>query len=367
MSALKETLQEAVESDASDVHIKRGQCPYLRVNGQLVEGRRHGDAMTEKELHQIVREILPRHVTKRYESEHEADFSHLEDGVGRFRVNVYHAQGVPAIAMRHVKTEIPSIESLHLPTILKTLVAMPRGIIALSGTTGSGKSTTLAALIQELNLTQRTRVVTIEDPIEYLFRDERSIISQREVGLDTMGFHEALRHVIRQDPDVIMIGEMRDVTSFAAAVAASETGHLVLTSLHAGTAPQAVDRILDMFPFTQRDQTRMALAANLRAIICQRLIPALEGSRVPAVEILVNSPTVRKLLRKDELGTLGSAIETGRDDGMQSFNQAVYDLIVSGTISEAEGLKHASNPEALRMNLQGIFLDEGQRILGAEE
>ncbi len=203
----------------------------------------------------------------------------------------------------------------------------------------------------------------MEDPIEYIFEDRLSAISQREIGLDTMSFHAALKHVLRQDPDVIMIGEMRDAESFMAALAASETGHLIFSTLHTGTASQSVSRILDFFPANERDQMRMSLAANLRAVFCQRLIPAVRGGVVPAVEILVNTATVTKLIEKNQIEKLNAAIETGREDGMQTFNQHIYDLITSGIITEEDGLLRAGNPEALEMNLKGIFLDEGDRIL----
>ncbi|NLB56123.1 MAG: Flp pilus assembly complex ATPase component TadA, partial [Lentisphaerae bacterium] len=215
-----------------------------------------------------------------------------------------------------------------------------------------------------INETRRTRIITIEDPIEYLFEDNQSIITQREVGLDTPSFHSALKHVLRQNPDIIMIGEMRDHVSLSVALSAAETGHLVLSTLHTNTASQAVHRILEMFPATDRDQVRFGLAANLRAVLCQRLIPSIRGGVVPAVEILVNTPIVRKLIRKNELDTLASAIETGEEDGMQTFNKSLYSLIKEGKITETLGIENSPNPEALRMNLQGIFLDEGRRILG---
>ena len=273
------------------------------------------------------------------------------------------AQGVPAVAMRHVKTAIPTFEELRLPSQIASFAHVPRGIILLAGTTGSGKSTTLASIIGEINRTQCRRIITIEDPVEYLFKDDKSIITQREVGLDTLAFDEALKHLMRQDPDVILIGEMRDMTSIRTALLASETGHLVLSTLHAGTADMAVPRMLDVFPAEEQDQIRMSLAGNLYGVVCQRLIKDVEDQAVPAVEIMINTPTVRKLLVKNQLDLLSAAVETGTDDGMQNFNQSIYELIKSGTITESEGMRFATNPESLRMNLQGIFLDEGRRIL----
>ncbi len=265
--------------------------------------------------------------------------------------------------MRFVKAEIPTVEELRIPTQIKGLAHVPRGIILLSGTTGCGKSTTLASIIGEINRTQRRRIITIEDPIEYVFEDDQSLINQREIGIDTLSFQNSLKHLLRQDPDVILIGEMRDRTSIRTALLAAETGHLVMSTLHAGTADLAIPRILDMFPGDEQDQIRLALAGNLYAIICQRLMRDVNGDAIPSVEILFNTPTVSKLLQKNQLSHLSAAIETGRDDGMQSFNQSLYDLITKGLVSEEEAMRYASNPEALRMNLQGIFLDEGNRIL----
>ncbi len=364
MSILKDLLERAVALEASDIHLKADQEPYYRVHGALATS---GFAnLTKEGLFEIVKDICPAHLAESFKLNHEADFSHVEEGVGRFRVNVFLGQGVPTIAMRYVKTDIPTFEQLRLPLHLRDLAHVQRGIILLSGTTGSGKSTTLAAIIGEINRTQKRRIITVEDPIEYVFSDIESIITQREVGLDTLTFEESLKHLMRQDPDVILIGEMRDAISIRTALLAAETGHLVLSTLHAGTADQAVPRILDVFPAHEQDQVRMAISANLSAVICQRLLPDINEKAFPAVEIMINTPTVKKLLEKNQLEVLSSAIETGGEDGMQSFNQSLYNAIMSGTIAEEEGMRHATNPESLRMNLQGIFLDEGKRILGGE-
>jgi pilus retraction protein PilT len=361
MSSLRELLTRAVGLEASDIHITSGHSPVFRVHQQLVEsGFGEVDADTVAALG---REIMPGHLHDRFRTQHECDFSFMEEGVGRFRASAFQSIGCCTLALRHVRARIPSFEDLHLPPQIKALSMSPRGIILAAGTTGCGKSTTLAAILQNINATLKRRIITIEDPIEYVFENARSLISQREVALDTASFHAGLRHVLRQDPDVIMIGEMRDADSFMAALAAAETGHLVLSTLHTGTAAQAVPRILDLFPSSERDQLRMALAENLRAVFCQRLIPCVRGGVRPAVEILINSPTVRKLLERNLIEKLPAAIETGTEDGMQTFNQAVYALIKGGEITEEIGLRHSGNPEALRMNLKGIFLDEARRIL----
>ncbi|MGQ9660944.1 MAG: type IV pilus twitching motility protein PilT [Kiritimatiellia bacterium] len=365
MSLCREYAIKAVSLGASDIHLKPDQRPYFRVGGRLVEGG--FPMLSSEQIVAIVNDILPPHLARVFAESREADFSHHEPGVGRFRVNIFVAQGVPAIAMRYVKAHIPTFEELRLPLKLAEFAEVERGIILLSGTTGSGKSTTLAAIIGQINRTQRCRIITVEDPVEYLFVDDQSIITQREVGLDTASYEEALKRLVRQDPDVILIGEIRDVTSVRTALLAAETGHLVLSTVHAGTSSLAVPRVLDIFSSHERDQIRLGLAATLHAIVCQRLVPDTAGGVVPAVEILINTPTVRKLLEKNQLDMLGAAIETGREDGMQSFDQSLYDLIRRGLVTEKDGLLHATNPEALRMNLKGIFLDEGKRILGSLE
>ncbi len=362
MSSIHDLLERAISVSASDIHLKTNQEPFYRVNGELTESGYA--ALTKQDLQSIVNEILPDYLHDNFARDHEADFSHSEENVGRFRVNVFLSQGLPTVAMRHVKDQIPTFEGIRVPTQLGTLAHVKRGIILLSGTTGSGKSTTLAAIIGEINRTQRRRIITVEDPVEYVFTDDQSVITQREVGLDTLSFENSLKHLMRQDPDVILIGEMRDTTSIRTAFLAAETGHLVLSTLHAGTADLAVPRILDVFPAEEHDTIRMAIAANLHAVVCQRLIADTSGSVVPAVEIMINTSTVRKLLERNQLDVLGAAIETGKEDGMQSFNQSIYGLIKAGLITEAEGMRHATNPESLRMNLQGIFLDEDKRILG---
>ncbi|MBM4155771.1 MAG: PilT/PilU family type 4a pilus ATPase [Lentisphaerae bacterium] len=361
MSSLRELLTRAVAAEASDIHITSGHPPVYRVHQQLVESGY--EPIDADSVAALCHEIMPAHLNDRFRTHHEADFSFAEEGVGRFRVNAFQSISCCTLAMRYVKAQIPSFEDLHLPPQIKALSMSPRGIILAAGTTGCGKSTTLAAIVQNINATLKRRIITIEDPIEYVFDNAMSVVSQREVGLDTISFHAGLKHVLRQDPDVIMIGEMRDAESFMAALAAAETGHLVLTTLHTGTAAQAVPRILDFFPSSERDPLRMALADNLRAVFCQRLVPGLRGGVRPAVEILINTPTVRKLVERNLIEKLSAAIETGNEDGMQTFNQALFGMIKGGEITEEMGLRYAGNPEALRMNLKGIFLDEARRIL----
>jgi len=362
MSIAKAILEKAVSLGASDVHMKPNTTPFYRIRGELSES---GFPPTSSDdLRCTVVDILPPHLKKKPEADPEIDFSHYEEGVGRFRVNVFLSRHEPTLAFRHVKTKIPSLEDLHLPMILEKLALSENGIILFCGSTSSGKSTSLAAMIHCINMAQRARIITIEDPVEYVFEDIQSVITQREVGLDTVSFHSALKYVLRQDPDIIMIGEMRDQISLGVALSSAETGHLVLSTLHTNTAAQSIQRILNIFPSEERDQVRLALASNLRAILCQRLVPATRGGVMPAVEIMINTPTVRKLLLENQLEVLPAAIETGGEDGMQTFNQALFQMIKSGAVTEADGMAVSPNPEALKMNLQGIFLDEGRRILG---
>ncbi|HRZ57074.1 MAG TPA: PilT/PilU family type 4a pilus ATPase, partial [Candidatus Paceibacterota bacterium] len=277
--------------------------------------------------------------------------------------NVFQQKGQWCLAMRYVKIKVPSFEELGLLPILRSIAESPRGIVLLSGSTGCGKSTTLAAMVEHINATSKKHLITLEDPIEYVFDDNQSVIEQREIGLDSLSFEMGLKHILRQDPDIIMIGEMRDAVSFMAAINAADTGHLVLSTLHTTTASQAIGRILDFFQPDERDQVRRQLAATMQAIVCQRMAARVGGGVVPALEIMINTPTVRKMLEENRLEKLAAAIETGVEDGMQTFNQALFNLVKEGKVSEKEALAKATNPQALEMNFKGIFLDEARRIL----
>jgi twitching motility protein PilT len=341
--------------------VKSGHHATIRISGELFPVQ--VDPPTKEQVEEIVRHMLPKHLEARLEREKEADFSYIDPELGRFRVNVFFQRGQLAIALRFVKVHVPSFQELNLPEQLAGIASAERGIILVCGTTGCGKSSTLAAMIQHINENEKCHIITLEDPIEYIFDDKQSTVEQREVGLDTLSFERALVHVMRQDPDVIMVGEMRDSQSFMAALAAADTGHLVMTTLHTTTAYSAIGRILDFFPAHERDQMRRQIAASLQAVVCQRLVPASAGGVVPAVEIMLNSPTVRKLIEENRLDKLSAAIETGTDEGMQTFNQSLYKLVKAKMISEEEALSKASNPEALKMNFRGIFLDESRRIM----
>jgi twitching motility protein PilT len=362
MELFHRILKLAVESGASDAHIKIGTPVIFRINRQLVAIE--APSPTEEWMNMVVKNITPVHLRKRLDEEREIDFSYLEPGTGRFRTNLFQQRGQFCLAMRYVKTNVPSFEELGLLETVKKIAESPRGIVLLAGSTGCGKSTTLAAMIEHINANFKKHIVTMEDPIEYVFEDNQSVIEQREVGLDTMSFEHALKHVLRQDPDVIMIGEMRDSTSFTAAMSAADTGHLVLSTLHTTNAAQSISRILDFFKAEEREQIRRQLAGTLQAVVCQRMVNTISGGVTPALEIMVNTGTVKKLIEENRLDKLPAAIETGVEDGMQNFNGALFQLVKDRKVSEREALAKASNAQALEMNFKGIFLDEGRRILG---
>jgi len=361
METFYRILQAAVEGQASDVHVKIGGPVIFRINRQLVAIE--CPLPTEQWVNSVVANIVPPHAKDELAREREVDFSYFVPQVGRFRTNVFQQRGQWCLSMRHVKTHVPSFEELGLLPVLKTFAEVPRGIVLVSGTTGCGKSTTLAAMVEHVNATQKRHLITLEDPIEYIFEDNQSVIEQREIGLDSMSFEAGLKHILRQDPDVIMIGEMRDASSFMAAINAADTGHLVFSTLHTTNAAVSVGRILDFFRQEERDQVRRQLAATLHAVVCQRMVDKIGGGIMPALEIMINTATVRKMLEENRLEKLTAAIETGVEDGMQTFNQALFQLVKQGKVTQKEALNKATNPQALEMNFRGIFLDEARRIL----
>jgi twitching motility protein PilT len=362
MELFQKILKIAIDGGASDIHLKIGTPVIFRINRELIAVE--CPFPTSEWMNKIVAAITPDHLKKRLEEDREVDFSYFIPGLGRFRTNLFQQRGQWALAMRHVKTSVPSFEQLGLLEQIKQIAESPRGIVLVAGSTGSGKSTTLAAMVEHINGNFKKHIITLEDPIEFVFEDNQCVIEQREVGLDTQSFHHALKNVLRQDPDIIMLGEMRDAVSFAAAMSAADTGHLVLSTLHTTTASQSVNRILDFFKAEEREQIRRQLAATLRGVICQRMVTSVDNKMTPALEILINSPLVKKMIEENRLDKLASAIETSVDDGMITFNQSLFNLVKSGRVSEKEALAKASNPQALEMNFKGIFLNEGGRIVG---
>src|SRR5262245_14684993 len=294
MELFQRILKTAVEGGASDVHLKIATPVVFGINRQLLAIECPLPA--EEWMNKIVDAITPAHLKKRLDQEREIDFSYFIPGTGRFRTNLFQQRGQWCLAMRYVKTHVPSFEELGLLEQVKRVAESPRGIVLLAGSTGCGKSTTLAAMVEHINANFKKHIITLEDPIEYVFEDNQCVVEQREVGLDTLSFHHALKHVLRQDPDIIMIGEMRDSISFTAAMSAADTGHLVLSTLHTTNASQSVSRILDFFKADEREQIRRQLAGTLQAVICQRMVAKIGGGMTPALEIMINTPTVKKLI-----------------------------------------------------------------------
>ena len=362
MELFHKILNTAVEGGASDVHIKPDAPVVYRISSQLVETEMSQQPDSQW-LGNVIDNIVPEQFKPKLDEDREIDFSYNVPGIGRFRTNCYQHLGTWCLAMRHVVAEVPEIDSLGLPEIIKSIAEEHRGIVLVAGTTGCGKSTTLAGMIDHINSTQKRHIITIEDPVEYVFKDKNCIIEQREVGLDTPSYQHSLKHVMRQDPDVIMIGEMRDAISFRAAMSAADTGHLVMSTLHTIDAPQSISRVLDFFPADERESVRKQMVGTLKAIIVQRMTVRKDGTVIPAIEIMINTPTISKLINENRLEKLHVAIETGTDDGMQNFNQSLFQLVKDDIITKEEALEKATNAQALEMNFKGIFLSEGSRIL----
>lgn len=353
--SLKKMLSEMVNDKASDLHLRVGLKPTLRIDGTLKQI--DPDPLTSEDLDKIMRQMLSQQQLERFYQQFELDIALSVSKLGRFRINFYRQRGTYGIAIRAVNTRIPSFEELNLPAVLKNLSDSRRGLIIVTGTTGSGKSTTLAAMIEYINDIRTENVLTIEDPVEYVYRDKKSIISQREVGGDTESFATALRHAFRQDPDVILIGEIRDKETMSIALTAADTGHLVLTTLHTLNTVETISRIISFFPPHQHLQIRLLLASTLKSIICQRLLPRIDGpGRVPAVEVLVSTGTVREYIVDPLKNSLiPELIESGNIQyGMQTFDQSIMQLYRNGIISYKEALAQTSNPDDFDLRVRGI-------------
>ena len=353
---VNDLLKIAVERNASDLHLKAGSYPMMRVRGELTpisQDKRldHDDMMA------MLAAILPPALRERFKDSHEVDLAYSVAGLGRFRCNAFQQRGTIGMTLRVIPVRVQSIQELFLPAVLKKIASEERGLVLVTGTTGSGKSTTLASIIDEINTSRTVNVMTIEDPIEYLHRDKRSIICQREVGTDTSSFAHALRSALRQDPDVILVGEMRDFETIETALHAAETGHLVFSTLHTVDATETINRIVSVFTPHQQQQVRQQLASVLKAVVSQRLIPKADGKgRVPAVEVMIATPFIRECIMDGEkTQQIRGAIAQGTSQyGMQTFDQSIFSLYEQGLVDKDEALRWASSPDEFKLRLQGV-------------
>jgi len=335
---LRDILKLAVKKDVSDIHLKSGISPVFRIRREIVVENSFAP-LTSDQVGEFLNQITTEEQRKLFEQNWEIDFACNLDGIGRFRVNAYFQMGTVALAFRHISSRIPGFKQLGLPDICRKLSLLEAGLIILTGPTGCGKSTTLAAMINYMNQNVRRSIITIEDPIEYLYEDKKCIISQREVGVDTDSFASALKHVLRQDPDVILIGEMRDLETMSVALTAAETGHLILTTLHTPSTYGAIDRLIDSFPPHQHRQIRIQLASVLQGVLYQILVPRIdEEGVIPAVEVLVASPAIKNLIRENRTYEIPSYLHSSRELGMQTLDQSLIGLFQSGKISSGEAL-----------------------------
>ena len=343
---IDDLLRAMVDKGSSDLHIAVGIPPIIRVDGALVP--MPWEKMSPQHTQRLIYDILTDDQIQRFETDLELDFSYQLARLARFRVNVFRDKGNCAMAFRQIPQKIPTLQQLGLPGVLEELTKLPRGLVLVTGPTGSGKSTTLAAMINRINSEESKHIITIEDPIEYLHNHKFSIINQREVGQDTKEFKNALRASLREDPDVILVGEMRDLETMQMAVSAAETGHLVFATLHTNSAATSVERIVDSFPGGQQEQVRLQLSNNLQAILCQQLIPrANQPGRVCCLEIMRASPAIRNLIREAKAHQITSMIQTSANMGMTTMDQSLRDLYVRGTISYEEAITRAQNPPEL--------------------
>ncbi len=353
---LNEILKIALKGGASDIHLKSGLPPMFRVDGALVP-LKNGERLMPEDIQKMALAIMNPLQKSRFEETREVDLAYGIPGLGRFRVNAFQQRGSVGVVFRVIPFGVKTIESLHLPPVIGQIAMEQRGLILVTGTTGSGKSTTLAAMIEHINANRTCHIMTIEDPIEFLIRDRRSIVNQREIGVDTQSFSNALRAALRQDPDVILVGEMRDFETIETALTAAETGHLVMSTLHTLDATETINRIISVFPPYQQKQIRLQLGSILRAVVSQRLVPRSDGKgRVPALEVLVTTARVRECIAdKDRTKEIHDAIAKGFTTyGMQTFDQSLMYLVKKGLVTYEESLKHVSNPDDFALRFRGI-------------
>jgi twitching motility protein PilT len=348
---LNELLLTTARQNASDLHLAVGRHPTLRIDGILIPLQKEA-ILTPEAAENLIFNLFTPEQKDKFLKEREIDFSYGFEDKARFRINVFYQRGYIAAALRLIPAQIKNIEGLNLPPILHDFTKISQGFFLVVGPAGHGKSTTLAALLDEINHTRTDHIVTVEDPIEYIFTQDKCIISQREVRNDTLNFHRGLRSLLRQDPDVIMIGEMRDAESIATAMTAAETGHLVFSTLHTNSASQTIDRIIDSFPAGQQGQVSSQLAATLVGIVSERLIPRIEGGRLPACEIMISNPAVRNLIRERKAYQIDLVIETSVQEGMLTLNRSLADMVKKKEISLENAELYSLNPSELRILLE---------------
>jgi twitching motility protein PilT len=347
---LRALLEEMIQKDASDLHITAAEKPKLRVDGDIVDSS-VPDVLTPKDTLQLAYSVLTENQKKRFETDDELDFSFGIQNLARFRGNVFKQRGCVAMVIRMIPFNVRTFQELGLPAVIAKLSERPRGLILVTGPTGSGKSTTLAAIIDKINKERKGHIITVEDPIEFIHRHQACIVNQREIGTDTKTFANALKYALREDPDVILVGEMRDLETVAAALTIAETGHLVLATLHTNSAAESINRIIDVFPSNQQSQVRAQLAFVLEGVVTQTLLPKAKGrGRCMAAEIMVATPAIRALIRDDKIHQIYSAMQSGKKFGMQTMNDALYQLYTSREVSQEECERVSSDPkEFLRM------------------
>lgn len=344
-------LKKMEEINASDLYIKTGCPPMYKIEGNTIPAKM--EPLLPEDTKQLAYSIMNDEQKREFESTMELNFAYHLPG-SRFRVNVYKQRETIAIVFRQIKLKIATLEDLNLPPILKEIALLQRGLVLVTGATGSGKSTTLAAMIDYRNENRTGHIVTIEDPIEFVHLDKKGIVSQREVGIDTYSFANALKNTLRQAPEVILIGEMRDVDTVSSAIYYAETGHLVLSTLHAANANQTLERIINFFPEEMHPQIYLTLSLNLMAVISQRLIPTIDKKRVAAVEIMIATPRIKELIRRGNIKELKTAIEASQNEGCQSFDQAIFELFTKGIITQENALRYADSPNNMRLKMKGL-------------
>ena len=351
---IKQVLAQAIEMGASDVHINVTMPPIIRINTELIEMDQFGD-VNEQMAEKMVLDMVGERKFKIFEERMDLDFSTMIEGGSRFRVNAHYQRGSIALSFRVIPSEIPDIEDLHLPGVVKELTDLPRGLVVVTGHTGSGKSTTLASMINEVNNKYSKRIITLEDPVEYAMSNIKSMIEQREIGMDCPEFASGLKHALRQDPDVILVGEMRDLETTGSTITAAETGHLVLSTLHTVNAPQTVERIIDIYPAGQQNQIRTMLANTLQAVISQTLFKRIDQpGMVPCTEILLCTSAVRNCIRENRVFEIPNIIETSRRLGMQTMDHSIAEMYSQGYIDREEAIMRSTNPGKMEKTLKAL-------------